>query len=851
MEGSMNQLELRAQELRRGTDPAALGFDTTRDLPAPTRMVGQDRAQEAIEFALGIQDSRYNLFVVGPPGSGRLTAVMTAVERLARERPTPQDWCYVYHFERPEEPRAVALPPAKGREFARDVDAFVASARREMRRALAAEGAAKKRTDLVKDVQEERRALMATLSGEARALGFLLEFSPGSVSIQAFRLRKRETPVALPAHEEGMEQEGDDEQETLDLITSEAFQRLSAQERDALEAGQRKIEVSLDQAAPRLRALDDEERSRLRALDREIVESTLRPLTDDLAARYASAADAIDFIRSLGQDIVAHFETLRGEEQGGADQGASPERSGGEEWSGGAPDEWPGEPGGASGMPALAHRYRVNVISAHHDDEHAPIVHEINPTRNNLVGWQEFGSHDGRPFTDHMMIKPGALHRANGGFLVLQAFDVLRAPAAWDALKRALRFETITLDGGAESQPAPVGASQRPEPIPAAVRVVLVGDRSIYQLAEGDPEFRQLFKVRADFDYEMPRSAEGEQAYARYAGNVARTVGGAPLTADAVAALIEEGSRWVENQNRLATVFGELREFTVEACYWARRKNAATTTGEHVREAIRARERRVSLQSDRDERDILEGQTLIQTSGAVVGQVNALTVVQTSDYSFSKPTRITARTAPGQAGVIDIEREVALGGSIHSKGVYILSGYLRGKFTQEVPLSLSASLAFEQSYGGVEGDSASSSELYALLSSLAGVPIRQSLGITGSINQQGEIQPVGSVTEKVEGFFSICQKRKLSGDQGVIIPRASIPSLMLRDEVIQAVRAGEFHIYAVSTVDEGMELLTGIPAGQPDKDGRYLEGTINARALRTLRAYSERVRAYYGHGGAR
>jgi predicted ATP-dependent protease len=516
-----------------------------------------------------------------------------------------------------------------------------------------------------------------------------------------------------------------------------------------------------------------------------------------------------------------------------------------------APYEWLSEANGSSPLTALLHRYRVNVICSHREDDHAPIVHEINPTRANLIGWQEFGTHEGRPFTDHMMIKPGALHRANGGFLVLQANDLLRAPNAWDALKRALRFQTITLDGGGEPQ-GPVGASQRPEPIPASMRVALVGDRGTYfGLAEADPEFRQLFKVRADFDVEMPREIPTEQAYARYAGNVARTTGGAPLTAEAVALLIEEGSRWVERQDWIATVFGELRELTMEACYRARQVGSETTMGEHVRQAIQARERRMSIIADKDEQEIQEGRTLIQTEGAVVGQVNGLTIVPGGDYSFGRPTRITARVAPGQAGVIDIEREVALGGSLHSKGVLILSGYLRGRYAQEFPLSLSASLAFEQTYAGVEGDSASSSELYALLSSLSGVPIRQSLAVTGSINQQGEVQSVGGVTEKIEGFFTLCLKRELKGDQGVIIPRASVKSLMLRDEIVEAVRAVKFHIYAIAHVDEGIELLTGIPAGQPDRNGRYLEGTINARVLRTLRVYSERMRDWYGPGGRR
>ncbi|HEX3272076.1 MAG TPA: ATP-binding protein [Ktedonobacterales bacterium] len=826
MQRPSHPLELQPQDLRRRTNSASLGFQTTRDLPAPEGMVGQDRALEAIDFALEIQDSRYNLFVAGPPGSGRLTAVTTAVERIARQRRAPQDWCYVYSFEQPEEPRVIPLPPGKGREFARDIDAFIDNARREMRRAFSSDSTRQKRDTLLKDLEEERKTIIASVKRDGRTLGFLLEFGPSSVAIQPAR----------PASGE----RDDGEQDTLVPLTDDDFQRLSPQEREALESRRRSVEGMLDQAAPQLHALDEEENKRLRTLERETAEATVQPLADELAGRYAVSADALDFIRLLARDVIAQSEILRtGDDPVGADSAVT---------SSAAPDEWLSAPGGPSALTTLLHRYRVNVICAHREDDHAPVVHEINPTRANLVGWQEFGTHEGRPFTDHMMIKPGALHRANGGFLVLQANDLLRAPNAWDALKRVLRFETISLDGG-EPQ-GPVGASQRPEPIPAAVRVALIGDRGMYfGLAEADPEFRQLFKVRADFDVEMPRNAATEQTYARYAGNVARTTGGAPLSAEAVALLIEEGSRWIERQDRLATLFGELRELTVEACYRARRAKSEITTGEHMRQAIEARERRLSILADKDEQEIEEGRTFIQTEGAVVGQVNALTVASSGDYSFSKPTRITVRTAPGQVGVIDVEREVALGGSFHSKGVLILSGYLRGRYAQEFPLSLSASLAFEQTYGGVDGDSASSSELYALLSSLSGVPIKQNLAVTGSVNQLGEIQPVGSVTEKVEGFFTVCQKRGLRDDQGVIIPRASITSLMLRDDVIEAVRAGKFHIYAIATVDEGIELLTGIPAGQPDKNGRYLEGTINARVLRTLRTYSERMRAYYGANG--
>jgi predicted ATP-dependent protease len=401
------------------------------------------------------------------------------------------------------------------------------------------------------------------------------------------------------------------------------------------------------------------------------------------------------------------------------------------------------------------------------------------------------------------------------------------------------------MDSGDETRNNQSGATLRPEPIPAHVKAILIGDLSTYRpLLEQDPEFRLLFKVRADFDDEMARDTESEQAYARFAGTVARMNGGPTLAADAVARLIDEGSRWAEDQEMLSTEFGSLRDLTLEACYWAKKEQAETTTAAHVKRAVTARERRSSLSADKYNALIDDGQLVIETSGEVAGQVNGLSVRISTDHFYGVPMRITARTSPGVAGVTDIERETAMSGPSHSKGVLILSGFLAGRFAQDMPLSLSASICFEQNYEPIDGDSASSAELYALLSSLSGVPIRQSLAVTGSVNQRGEIQAVGAVTAKIEAFFRLCASRGLTGSQGVLIPRANVRNLVLRDEVVEAARAGKFHIYAISSVDEGMELLTGIPAGKPDPDNRYLEGTINARVSQVLRLYSDRVRAF-------
>lgn len=836
MEDGRQTLELAPAALRRQTDPASLGFATTTDLPAPVGMVGQERAQESIDFALEMSDSRYNLFANGDPGTGRRIAVATAVEAIASSRPAAKDWCYVYHFDQPEEPHAVALPPGMGRAFAHDVASFVQTARRELRQAFSSDTYAAQRKELLSDIEPRHTTRWSALSEQILALGFLVRTTEMGIVILPLRPSgaTRDTSRSSDGDRGHSDPEPDDEPQ---ILSREEIDALPTAERNRLRARHEQAETLLKRALPEITALEDEMNTRIRALNTSIAEEAFTQGIEALVDQYSISADAVDFLRRLAGDMAAHVDVLRSD----GDEGGSA----GDAEIGDEDDQNMDGSEGRVSLPALLRRYRVNVLVSHKPEDDAPIVIEMNPTRTNLLGRIESGTKRGLPFTDHLMIRAGALHRANGGFLIVQAHDLITTPHAWDTLKRVLRFGMIGMDSGSEPQGNPPGATLRPEPIPANVKAILIGDLNTYRLlVEGDPEFRLLFKVRADFADEMQRTPDAEQAYARFSGNVARSTGGPSLTADAVARLIEEGSRWAEDQERLSTEFGSLRDLTLEACYWAKKEKAETTSAAHVSRAIAARERRASLSEDKYNELIDEGQLVIETTGEVTGQVNGLSVRISTDHFYGVPMRITARTSPGVAGVTDIERETAMSGPSHSKGVLILSGFLAGRFAQDFPQSLSASICFEQNYEPIDGDSASSAELYALLSSLSGVPIRQSLAVTGSVNQRGEIQAVGAVTAKVESFFRLCEARGLNGHQGVLIPRANIRNLMLREEIVAAVNAGKFHIYAISSVDEGIELLTGIPAGRPDRDNRYLEGTINARVSQMLRLYSDRVRAY-------
>lgn len=710
MDESRHQWELGSERLRRLTNPASLGFETTRDLPAPRQMVGQARAEEAIDFAVEIQDNRYNLYVSGQPGTGRRTAALAAVERVARERPAAQDWCYVCNFDLLDEPHAVALPTGLGRPFAQDVEAYVLACRRALRRAFSGEDYDTRREAALKDIQARHEQYLEQLQQEALALGFLIRATDSELAVIPVKPRAAKSPDGV-----GSEPPAGGAPEDLAPLAREEFEALPVEEQQRLRANRERVDEIMARILPQLRALEEEARARVRALDREVTEQAIEALGGETSTRYAASADAVEFLRCLRVDIIAHADVLRteaadDEPTSAAEGGAVGTPAAGATGAGAAgeagaeerpPESMLGQeedPRARPAMSALLRRYRVTVLIAHKAGEHAPVVEEMNPTRTNLLGRIEVGLRGGGvPFTDHTMIKPGALHRANGGFLIIHARDLITSQRGWETLKRTLRFGVITTEINGDGSAGPASATLRPEPIPADIRVVLIGDRGTYlMLAELDVEFSELFKVRADFDVEMRRTPEHERAYALFAGQVATAAGGPPLNADAVARLIQEGSRWAEDQERLSALFGELRDLTTEACYWARKERAPVTDQAHVRQAIAMRERRRNLIPDRIVEQITDGLIAIDTDGEVVGQINGLTVRSSNDFSLGMPARITARTAPGFAGVVNIERETQLSGPAHTKGVLILSGFLIGRFAQESPHGLFASLCFEQ-----------------------------------------------------------------------------------------------------------------------------------------------------------
>lgn len=849
-------LELMPKQTRNVCDPAQFTFATTDALPEPRDMPGQRRAQEAIAFALGMGNDGYHLYISGEAGSGRLTTALKAVKASAERHAAADDWCYVHNFERPSEPRAISLPAGGGQTFARQVESFVSACRRELRRAFRSNTYRRQRIAILKDTSSRRDRVIEQLQQESLSHGFLVQATPGGLAALAVK----RTP-AVARGDSGNGHLDTAQSGRIEPLTPEEFAALSEAEQDRMRAERDKVEEAISRALPQLESLQEEVDAHVRELNQTIAHQVIERLSEQLVAHYIDQPRVADYLHHLENDIVAHVDVLTAasEESVVEDTArAASEQVTAQETNSAESDKTSVDYAAHSGdlsleegiqarpeLATLLRRYSVNALVTHRADEHAPVVHELNPTYPNLLGHVEIGLRAGLPFTDHLMIKAGALHHANGGYLLLQARDLLGHPGSWDAVKRTLRFGVIGIESDGEPQTIPASASLRPEPIPVRMKLILIGEPEIFDaLMALDPEFSELFSVRAEFDTDVPRTAEVERFYAEFTGHVARAAGIPGLAPDAVGRLVEEGSRWVGDQERLSARLRGLQHLITEAGRLAQDENAAITTRAHVARAITAHEHRLSFVSDKLDELIDRRTIMIDTEGAVVGQVNGMTILSTVEYAFGKPARITARTAPGLAGIVNLERETAMSGPAHAKGILILGGYLAGRFARDYPLSLAGSICFEQIYGEIEGDSASSAELYALLSSLSGVPIKQSLAVTGSVNQRGEIQPVGMVTEKIEGFFDVCQRRGFTGEQGALIPRANVRNLMLREDIVEAIRASQFHVYAISTIDEGIELLTGTPAGCEDMDGIFPQGTVNQRVRQTLHLFSERMRGF-------
>ena len=775
--------------LRRTMDPASFPFATTEELPKLEGIIGQPRAVEALQFGLDIQDPTFNIYVAGPPGTGRTTAVQSFLEELASQKDTPDDWCYVNNFADSYRPRACRLPAGKGRELAGDMKNLVEKARQEVPRAFESDEYTGRVEAIGGTLSSQREALLTKLGQEAQQAGFALQSSPMGLMI---------VPIVGGQP-----------------LSDQAFVALPEAAREDIRQRRAGLEDKVKNTMKEVRRLEREAQEQARNLDSEVALFVVGGLLEDLLEKYQGFPEVETYLKDVQEDITRNVGQFR-----------SPPEA--QQQPAGVPAPW------AQELPFR--KYQVNVVVDNSGRKGAPVITELNPTYNNLFGRMEKETQFGVLHTDFTLIKAGSLQQANGGYLVLPVEEVLRNPFAWDGLKRALRHQEIAMEEMGERLGFVATKSLRPEPFPLDVKVVLIGTSMLYHLLyAADEDFNELFKVKAHFDTRMDRTDENLQDYVAFMCTLCEKEKLRHLERDAVAKLVEHGSRLAEDQTKLSTHFAELADLIREANYRAGQDDSPHITRDHVQQAIEARIHRSNLMEERIREMIARGTLLIDTQGAVVGQVNGLSVLDLGDYAFGQPSRITASVSLGRAGVVDIEREVELGGPIHSKGVMILGGHLSQRYAQDKPLSLSARLVFEQSYEGVEGDSASSAELYALLSALSELPIRQEIAVTGSVNQHGEIQAIGGVNQKIEGFFDVCQVKGLTGEQGVMIPAANRQHLMLREDVVVAVEQGQFHVWSVSAVDEGIELLTGVPAGERGPDGQFPDGTVNALVDQRLR----------------
>jgi len=782
--------KLQAEELKFFCDPLSFEFETTETVAPLEGIVGQERAVRSMEFGLSIKHRGYNIFMTGLTGTGKISYAQSLISRIAAKEEVPDDWCYVNNFESPGHPVALRLPPGQGYSFKKDMEELVESLKLEIPKAFAADDYERQKSALFKELQEARGELLEELTRTAGEQGFVLRrTSTGFVSIPLI---------------DGKE------------ISPEEYEKLPSEVREEMENKSAEIQFKALQVMRRIQSAERAIKIKVKELEKRIGLFAVGFQIEELKERYGEPVAG--YLNAVQKDILENLDEFRGGEEEEA-----------------VPFPWmrrKGEPGV---------KYRVNLAVDNKDTQGAPVLVETNPTYYNLVGRVEYENRLGMVTTDYGMIKAGSLLKANGGYLILQAREVLTNPGAWEGLKRVLKTREACLENLGEQFSLLAMSTLRPQAIPVNVKVVLIGNPYLYQiLYYMDEDFRKLFKIKADFDTEMNLDRQNMTSMASFISTHCQQENLRHFDRTAVARIVEYSSRLADHQRKLSTRFNELVEIIYEADAWAELDGAGVVSGPHVKRAIAEKISRSDKYEQKLQELLAEGKILLDLEGEKIGQVNGLSVQNSGDYAFARPSRITAVTYLGRRGIVNIEREIRLSGQIHDKGVLTLGGYLAHKFAKERPLSLSASITFEQLYGGVEGDSASSTELYALLSSLADLPVRQDLAVTGSVNQWGEIQPVGGVTLKIEGFFKSCRLKGLTGRQGVIIPVQNISNLNLADEVVEAVSAGQFHVYPVASVEEGMEILTGVPAGRAE-DGNYPPDSVFGRVARKLEFYHLRL----------
>ncbi|HOA98867.1 MAG TPA: ATP-binding protein [Candidatus Atribacteria bacterium] len=800
----LSQYRLSPEQLRWICPPDAFSFECTDELEELEGFLGQERALSSIEFGLRMEKSGYNLFVVGPTGTGRASAVKNRIERLVKEKkekgitPEINDWCYIFNFDDPDRPQVLKLPRGEGKVLSRLVDELLKNLRDAIPKTFAGDEYKNQKQILIDEQQRKNRQIIQELEKEALEEGFAFRMTPMG-------------PILIPLVEGKP-------------MTQEQYLALGEEEKEIIESKRRELLTQISEAFDKIHQLEVELKNKIAELDRRVAEFAVNPLFKGLLDRYASSPEVLKFLESLQNFTLSYLHIFR-------DLSETPQQ---------LPQLLPYQRLQDPFLP-----FKINVFVDNAPLEDPPIILETHPNWSNLFGKIERRAFMGAYFSDHTMLKSGSLHQANGGYIIMYFRDLISNPGVWEGLKRTLKNQEIRLEDPFEQFGIIAPQGLRPDPLPFDAKVIIIGDEYYYRaLTLLDEDFRDLFKIKADFDYQIQREEEVLHSFACFVNNCCKEEGLLPFDRTGVAKVLEYGARAVSHQKKLSSQFGFMKDILVEADFWAREEGADRVYAPHVQKTLQERKKRLSLIADRLQEAILEDVLLIDTQGKVVGQINGLAVYDLGDYSFGRPSRITARTYLGKQGVVSIERESRLSGRIHDKGVLILGGYLGYKYAQNKPLSVAASICFEQSYEGVEGDSASLAETCAVLSSLAEVPIRQDIAVTGSINQKGEVQAIGGVNQKIEGFFRTAQGKGLTKEQGVIIPRSNIQNLMLEEEVVEAVREGKFHIYAVSAVDQAMEILTGLPAGEKKPDGTFEEGTLNYLVDEKLAKTVELLRSF-------
>ena len=785
--------ELSYKKLKVTCNPDIFKFDTTEDLDSITTGIGQDRGIKALEFGLNVDINGYNLYLEGPTGVGKTMYTKNYLDLISKKKKIPQDWCYIYNFDNPNEPIAISLPAGQGKEFRDAMDRFIKDIKNDIKETFNNEDFEKEKVLIKQEFEEKRTALMNKLNEQSSQYGFQVKSANNGIYMM---------PVVNGK-----------------TIEEEEFDKLDPNVKQEFEDKSTIVQQHVMEAISEIKAIQQESEKKISEWQSNVALLTVNAHINYIKQTFKRNKKINKFLDDIKKDILKNIDLFLAEEK----DVKSPQTPG---------------PRPEQIKPWL--NYRVNLFIDNSNTEGAPVIMDSNYSYPTLFGKLEYENYYGSLKTDYTMLKPGLLHKANGGYIIFQAADLISNGVVYETLKKVLRTKELGIDNFVDQHSSMVMVSLKPEPIPLDLKVILVGNENIYQtLLSVDYDFRKLFKIKVEFEDDAPINPDNANKLASVISKFCKDEELPPLDKGAMGKIIEFASRLANDQEKLSTKFNELTQIVGEAGTWAMLAKEKTVTSELIVKALQEREERVQKYNERFIDMINDNTLLIDTSGFEIGQINGLTVMNIGDYSFGLPTRITANTYVGKSGIINIEREVELSGASHSKGVFILTGYLGQLFAQDMPLSLTASICFEQLYNGVDGDSASSTELYAILSSLSGIPITQSIAVTGSVNQKGEIQPIGGVNEKIEGFFKICKLRGLDGSQGVMIPSLNEKNLNLSEEVIEAVKNKQFHIYTVSNIEEGIELLTGVPAGRKDSSGRFPEGSINYLAYEKLKKYAK------------